>query len=291
VIRRLIEKYKRWGLTINTQKTKCLCIGVEIENLVIEGNKEVRTYKEYKYLEITLNREGTDDHEISNRITKARRIIAYLNDILWSIMKKKEFSIYETMVKSVMAAKWRLIERSRRTLATKMNAIRRSMRISRRQKVKNEEVKQRIEIENLMMELDESWMNGWCREKIISLVQRMNENKFSKQVVEWISPGKWKKGRPRTRYGDKWEKFEGIMKQQMRMAIRDQTAQDVPIRNYIYIYIQCDTNKESLLDIRPPWKRSALEIYKKNVRSGRRFAIGPQFVMSWRIWGDEIAIE
>jgi len=76
---------------------------VEIENLVIEGNKEVRTYKEYKYLEITLNREATDDHEISNKITKARRTIAYLNDILWSITKKREFNIYETMVKSVMA--------------------------------------------------------------------------------------------------------------------------------------------------------------------------------------------
>jgi len=84
--------------------------------------------------------------------------------------------------------------------------------------------------------MDESWMNRWYREKIISLVQRMNGNKFSKQVVEWISSGKWKKGRPRTRYGDKWEEFEKIIEQQTRMAIRDQTAQNVPIRNYIYTY-------------------------------------------------------
>jgi len=41
---------------------------------------------------------------------------------------------------------WRLIERSKRTLETmEMDAIRQSMRISRRKKVRNEEIKQRIE--------------------------------------------------------------------------------------------------------------------------------------------------
>jgi S-adenosylmethionine/arginine decarboxylase-like enzyme len=55
-------------LTVNIQKTKYLCIGAEAENLVMESNKEVRTYREYKYLDITLNREGTDDQKIS--ITK-----------------------------------------------------------------------------------------------------------------------------------------------------------------------------------------------------------------------------
>jgi len=49
---------------------------LEAENLVMEGNKEIRTYKEYKYLGITLDRE--DDQKINNRITKTRKIIAYL---------------------------------------------------------------------------------------------------------------------------------------------------------------------------------------------------------------------
>jgi len=67
-----------------------------------------------------------------NKITKARRLIAYLNGILWS-KKKKEIYIYETMVKSVIiyhCEAWGLIERSKKALkATKINAIRRSMRI------------------------------------------------------------------------------------------------------------------------------------------------------------------
>jgi hypothetical protein len=82
----------------------------------MEDNTEVRTCKKYKYLRITLNREGTDEQEINNRITKVRRIIAYRNGILWnkSIMKKKEVQRLRNKVKSVMLYEcetWRLIER------------------------------------------------------------------------------------------------------------------------------------------------------------------------------------
>jgi hypothetical protein len=79
MIRKLIEEYKKWGLTVNTQKTKYLCIGAKAENLVMDGNKEIKTYKKYKYLGMTLNREGTDDQEIRNKIITAKKIIACLN--------------------------------------------------------------------------------------------------------------------------------------------------------------------------------------------------------------------
>jgi len=62
----------------------------------------VRTCKENKYPEITLNLEGIDE-KISNRITKARKMIAYLNDILWrKSITKNEIHIYETTVKNAM---------------------------------------------------------------------------------------------------------------------------------------------------------------------------------------------
>jgi len=60
MIRKLIEKYKKWGLTVSTQKTKYLCIGAEAKNLVIESNKEIRTYKKCKYLGTILNQKGMD---------------------------------------------------------------------------------------------------------------------------------------------------------------------------------------------------------------------------------------
>jgi len=60
------KEYKGWGLAVNMQKTKYLCIETERErerereSLILEGNKEVETCKEYEYLGTTLNREGTD---------------------------------------------------------------------------------------------------------------------------------------------------------------------------------------------------------------------------------------
>jgi hypothetical protein len=84
-----------------------------------------------------LNREDPDDQaieEISNRITRVRRRIAYVNDILWSkcITKKRKFNIYETMLKTEMLYDCKtLTEKSKRGLeVTKMDAIRHSMRIS-----------------------------------------------------------------------------------------------------------------------------------------------------------------
>jgi len=59
MVKKLMEKYKKWELTLNIQKTNVL--ERKQKNLIMKGNKEVRTCKEYKYLRITLNREGTDD--------------------------------------------------------------------------------------------------------------------------------------------------------------------------------------------------------------------------------------
>jgi len=54
--------------------------------------------------------------------------------------KKKKFNIYETMIKSVLLYRcemWRVTERSRKTLnAVEIDAIQRSMRIFRREKLK-----------------------------------------------------------------------------------------------------------------------------------------------------------
>jgi hypothetical protein len=63
-------------------KNKYLCIGTQAENLVMEDNKGVRICKEYKYLGITLHWKRTYVQEINNKITKTRKIIACLNDIL-----------------------------------------------------------------------------------------------------------------------------------------------------------------------------------------------------------------
>jgi len=59
------------------------------------------------------------------------------------------------------------------------------MRISRREKVRKEEVKQHMEIERSIINDVEKKQLIWYGH-----VQRMNENKLLKQIMEWIFPGR-----------------------------------------------------------------------------------------------------
>jgi len=68
------------------QKIKYLCIRTETENLVLEGNREVETCKEYEYLGTTLNKKGINNQEINKKVRKARRIIVPE----WDLMKQKQ---------------------------------------------------------------------------------------------------------------------------------------------------------------------------------------------------------
>lgn len=81
MVRKLIEEYGKWRLTVNTEKTKYLCIGAEYKNLNLEDNTTITACSSYKYLGSTFNREGTDDEDIQNRIISARKAIGCLNDV------------------------------------------------------------------------------------------------------------------------------------------------------------------------------------------------------------------
>jgi len=89
-----MEKYEKWRLIVNTIKMKYLCIGTETK-------KATRKSEFARNINIwELNRERIDIQEMNNRITKARRIIGCLNDILWNIniTRKRKFNVYGTIV-------------------------------------------------------------------------------------------------------------------------------------------------------------------------------------------------
>ena len=49
--RKLKETYEKWGLDINQNKTKYLCIGETHSNLKLDKDSEIESCQEYKYLE------------------------------------------------------------------------------------------------------------------------------------------------------------------------------------------------------------------------------------------------
>lgn len=48
MLRKLMEKYQKWELKINVQKTEYLCVGSDSGNLTIENNKEIAACSEYR---------------------------------------------------------------------------------------------------------------------------------------------------------------------------------------------------------------------------------------------------
>jgi len=77
VTRKLKETYEKWGLDMNLNKTKYLCIGESHSNLKLDKDSEIQFCQEYKYLGVIFDTSGTDDKEIRPRVIKARKCIAF----------------------------------------------------------------------------------------------------------------------------------------------------------------------------------------------------------------------
>ena len=81
-----------------------------------------------------------------------------------------------------------------------MGFWRRSVRISRRDKIRNTIIKQKMNIARSLLDDIKTKQLQWCGH-----VQRMEEGKLPKEVMKWSPPGRRKRGRPKLT----WE--EGII--------------------------------------------------------------------------------
>jgi pullulanase/glycogen debranching enzyme len=90
---------------------------------------------------------GSSDLEIEKSISETRRVISMLNSILWSrnILHGTKLTVYNATVKSTLtygAETWTVKQKHRnKLLATEMDYLRRSARISRMDKIRNEAIR------------------------------------------------------------------------------------------------------------------------------------------------------
>jgi hypothetical protein len=60
-----------------------MCIGQQQSDLLLEGGELIKQCPEYKYLRMKINREGTHDSKINERIKLGHCAISTLNSVLW----------------------------------------------------------------------------------------------------------------------------------------------------------------------------------------------------------------
>jgi len=65
---KLKEIYEKWGLDMNLNKTKHLCIGEMHNNLKLDKDSEIEFCQEYKYFGLIFDTSGTDDEEIRSTV-------------------------------------------------------------------------------------------------------------------------------------------------------------------------------------------------------------------------------
>jgi len=94
---KLKETYEKWGLDMNLNKTKYLCMGGTQNNLKLDKDNEIEFCQEYNYLGVIFDTSGTHDKEIRSRVMQARKCVACLNGILWSKDIRKERKLKSIM--------------------------------------------------------------------------------------------------------------------------------------------------------------------------------------------------
>jgi len=192
---------------MNLNKTKYLCIGETHNNLKLDKDSEIEFCQEYEYLIVIFYTSGTGYKEIRSRLIQARKCIACLNGVLWSedIRKERKLNIYNVLIKSSLlygSETWRLTENNKRRVeATEMDALRRSSRISRKERIRNVTIRQQIELEEpITKEIEQNQLTWYGH------VQRMAEGRLPKIALKWMPKQKRTRGKPKKNW------MEGIRK-------------------------------------------------------------------------------
>lgn len=204
MVRKLEEEYKKNGLEMNLNKTEYLTTSSDaLVNLEIEDGRQLKGTDKFKYLGFIISREGTTEEEIKCRVGQSRNTIKQLNQVLWDrqITKSNKMRIYNAIVRSIMtygAEIWVLNKRNRSKIrAAEMDFWRRSCRVSRLDRLTNEEIKQRMGVEKDTLDYIEEKCLTWYGH-----VRRADPSRWIAKVTDWSPVGRRKRGRPRRSWRD-----------------------------------------------------------------------------------------
>lgn len=201
MVRHLQEEYQKWGLTINTSKTEYLVVGEEHVDDLDLGTTKIRHCNSYKYLGVTISSKGKSREDIINKIAQGKRVIRQLNSVLWNnkVTKRTKTTIYKTIVESIStygSETWELNKRDKeRLLALEMDFWRRSSGISRIERVRNERIREIMEVEGTILDTIDTKRLLWYGH-----LERMDNTRWPKKVWQWIPPERRKRGRPPRRW-------------------------------------------------------------------------------------------
>ena len=190
---------QKYGMKINKTKTKVMVISEERKKIQITlDDIEIEQVKHYKYLGVEMQEGGRQDMEINDRMEKTLKLYHLMNKNFVSkreVSKKTKINVYKAMYRPILTygcESWVLTERDKsRIQAVEMKYLRRANGNSIMDKVRNERIREELEVESAISYIEARQLSWWGH------LQRMNHNRPTKQV--WLTKARKRRrrGRPR----------------------------------------------------------------------------------------------
>jgi hypothetical protein len=178
MLRKIDEEYTKWGLSINPSKTEYVVVGGEGKHLEL-GSKQIQNTDSYKYLGVNITNNGRNTKEIATRIGQGNSAIRQLNSILWNnhITRNTKIRIYKSIIESIAtygSELWVINKNDASKIkAMEMNYWRRCCQLTRRDRVRNTEIRERMGIDIDVLETIECKRLKWYGH-----VERMNDQRW-----------------------------------------------------------------------------------------------------------------
>ena len=181
-----------------------ILIGINEMRMEVEGS-EIKNVEKYKYLGGLFGREGGSALEISSRIDQYGRTVRALYPIIrdrWMGGEVKR-TIFESILTPILlygAETWSMTSKEESRIQTaEMNVLRAISGKTRRDRVRNETIRERVGVKPILNKIDVSRLRWWGH------VERMPEERVARRRWEWRPEDVRLRGRPRKRWRESVE--------------------------------------------------------------------------------------
>lgn len=224
------DELKKRNLKMNISKTKVMVIGQNNRNLNIAVNNEsIEQVDQYKYLGVTIERNGNMEQEINERISSASRLYFSLSSFMSNkaISTKTKMIVYKTVFRPILtygSESWILTSRLHSKIqALDMKYLRRVKGISKRDRIRNDVVRQELGVESILEVVERNQL------KWFGHVIRMRDERQVKNIWKAKAAKKKKRGRPTKTWNDQitailkkreiqWNQAENLAKNKKEWA-------------------------------------------------------------------------
>ena len=206
-VERRLESWKyaleRRGMKVSRLKTEYLCIngGNDDETVKMEDTKVPRV-KEFKYLGSTVQESGGCEREVKERVQAGwngwRRVSGVIcNKRLPARVKGK---VYSSVVRPAMVYGLETVAVTKKQVeemeVAEMKMLRFAMGVTRKDKIRNEHIRNTVKVEQLEMKMREGRLRWYGH------VMRRDQEYVGRKMMEMKLPGKRRRGRPKRRFLD-----------------------------------------------------------------------------------------